>query len=346
MTTLYKTNPLEDPRWEAFVQRHPRASVFHTAAWLEALRRTYAYEPTVLTTSSPNGDLTNGIVFCQVRSWLTGNRLVSLPFSDHCEPLLDDIGQYREFSEWLRMECRLRGYKFVELRPLSTIQDPSGLQPSQSYCFHELDIRASLEQIFQGLHKDSIQRRIRRAERERISYESGRSNQLVDDFFQLLLITRRRHQLPPQPRSWFRNMVECMGTNIDIRLARKNGSPIAAVLSLCNGTSVIYKYGCSDEHFHNLGAMPFLFWRLIEESKASGAERIDFGRSDLDNEGLLAFKDKFGAKRQLLTYYRYPSMGKAKMVTKPGSQAIRHLFSVLPDIVVSTAGRVLYRHIG
>jgi len=48
--------------------------------------------------------------------------------------------------------------------------------------------------------------------------------------------------------------------------------------------------------------MPFLFWRLIEESKASGAERINFGRSDLDNDGLITFKDRVGARRKLLSY--------------------------------------------
>lgn len=344
MSTVYTTNPLEDPRWDALLQRHTRASVFHTTAWLEALRRTYGYEPIVLTTSGPKGELTNGLVLCQVRSWLTGYRLVSLPFSDHCEPLLDDIG--REFLDRLRMESRLGDFKFVELRPLSTIHPDRGLQPCDSYCLHELDVRPSLDQIFRGLQKDSIQRKIRRAERERLSYESGRSNQLVDEFFRLLLITRRRHQLPPQPLLWFKHLVECMGTRVNIRVARRQNTPIAAILSLRYGSSVIYKYGCSDEHFHNLGAMPFLFWKLIEESKASGAESIDLGRSDLDNEGLLTFKDRLGAKRRSLTYYRYPSVQKPPVMKTRGSQTIRRCFSILPDALLSTAGRLLYRHIG
>jgi hypothetical protein len=29
------------------------------------------------------------LVFCRVRSWLTGRRSISLPFSDHCEPLVE-----------------------------------------------------------------------------------------------------------------------------------------------------------------------------------------------------------------------------------------------------------------
>jgi hypothetical protein len=347
MTEVYKLDPLRDPRWAAFIQNHQRASVFHTPGWLEALRRTYCYEPMVFTTSAPDCHLTNGIVFCKVDSWLTGKRLVSLPFSDHCEPLLHDVEDGPLFTEWLQTEYVRRGYKFIELRPLLAKQDQnSGFQASQSYWFHELDIRASLEQIFHKLHKDSIQRRIRRAEREALSYESGRSNKLVDDFFRLMLMTRKRHQLPPQPRSWFTNLVACMGPALTIRLARREGVPIAAMLSLSHRSSVIYKYGCSDERFHNLGAIPFLFWKLIEESKTLKAETIDFGRSDLNNEGLVTFKERFGTSKRMLTYYRYPSTANMTLATERGPQAIRHLFSILPDAVVSTAGRVLYRHIG
>jgi lipid II:glycine glycyltransferase (peptidoglycan interpeptide bridge formation enzyme) len=135
-----------------------------------------------------------------------------------------------------------------------------------------------------------------------------------------------------------------MGTNLQIRVARKSGTPIAAILSLRHRASVTYKYGGSDERFHNVGAMPFLLWRLIEESKETGAETIDLGRSDLDNAGLIRFKDQFGASRRSLDYYRYPEsvIGEARW----GTNTMRHLVSKLPNTVVCAAGRVLYRHMG
>ena len=243
------------------------ASAFHKRGWLEALTRTYGYESLLLTSAPAGKPLSDGIVLCRVSSWITGTRLVSLPFADHCEPLLNDLDECREFMNWLRAECDRQQWRYVELRPLLAAQDAGhGLQPSRSYCFHELDLRPSLEQIFRGWHKDSIQRRIRRAERERFSYEAGRSEQLVDEFYRLLPITRRRHQLLPQPRTWFRNLVNCMGDGIEIRLARKNGALIPAMLTLRHRLTVVYKQWCSDEKFHRLGGMPFLFWRLIEES--------------------------------------------------------------------------------
>jgi hypothetical protein len=118
------------------------------------------------------------------------------------------------------------------------------------------------------------------------------------------------------------------------------------LLTLRHRGHVIYKYGCSDGAFHQLGGMPFLFWKLIEESKTTGAECIDFGRSEMDNEGLVTFKDKFGTTKRTLTYYRYPQTRKQTAGSWGDSQLARRMFSILPDGVLSVAGKVLYRHIG
>ena len=55
--TTYTINPLVDPRWPDFLRRHPNASVFHSPGWLDALQRTYGYEPVVYTTSPPGTEL-------------------------------------------------------------------------------------------------------------------------------------------------------------------------------------------------------------------------------------------------------------------------------------------------
>jgi CelD/BcsL family acetyltransferase involved in cellulose biosynthesis len=344
---LYTLDPLLDGRWDELVASHPRASVFHQASWLKALAGTYGYRPMVLTSTPPGKPLADGIVFCEVRSWITGRRLVSLPFADHCEPLLQEAGWTSEFAEWMRGECRQHGWKYIEIRPL--VWQPSSDYPfvaGQSFWYHTLSLEPSVEQLFRGMHRNCMQRRIQRAEREHLSYEKGCSEVLLNDFYRLLMITRRRHRLLPQPRAWFRNLIDCMGSHIEIRLVRKGSTPIAAILTLSHRQTMVYKYGCSDEKYHALAGMPFLFWKLIEESKAAGAEHIDFGRTDLDNKGLIEFKDRFGGARQRLTYLRYPESAAGGGVVASYLPVTRSLFAVLPDALSSVAGRLAYRHIG
>jgi len=137
-----------------------------------------------------------------------------------------------------------------------------------------------------------------------------------------------------------------MGDNVDVRLARKNGVPVAAILTLRHGSNVVYKYGCSDAGLHKLGGMPFLLWRLIEECKAAGAQTIDFGRSDLNHEGLIVFKDRLGARKTLLTYYRHTSKTRSQEAAPWESQRLRKMISSLPEALLSQASRVFYKHLG
>ena len=340
-------NPLLDRRWDDFATRHPRGTVFHQRAWIEALVRTYGYEPAVLTTAQAGEPLRNGILLCRVSSWMTGTRLVSLPFADHCELLLEDYEEFLEFSNWLREECRRKEWSYVETRSLSGGEGTgSAFEPERSYWFHELDLEPGTDEIFRRMHHNSFRRKIRRAEREKVGYEVGRSPQLLDEFYQLLLMTRRRHQFLPQPRSWFENLIDGFGDNLQLSLARKNGQPIAAMMTLWHPSQIVYKYGCSDERFHNLGGMPFLFWKLIEEGKQRGIGKIDLGRCDLENNGLCLFKDRLGAQKRRLTYHRYTNRERGIAFTPSNSHRFRELSSFLPDLVLTTAGRLLYRHLG
>jgi len=344
---IHVIDPLRDERWEELAALHPSASAFHQRGWLEALARTYGYKPFALTSAAAGERLRDALVLCRVSSWLTGTRLVSLPFADHCEPLLKDPNDLPEFMIWLRRECDRRRWRYVEFRPLAYPADAEYSVPSDvDYCFHELDVTGTEEQVLRTMHKNSFRRKIRRAEREQLSYEVGRSDQLLDEFYHLIVLTRRRHQLLPQPRAWFRNLVQCMGENVQIRLARKNSRAIATVLALRHGRSVIFKYGGSDARYHNLGGMPFLFWKLIQESKASGVEKIDLGRSGWDNPGLIVFKDRIGANRRSLTYFRHRNPESRTAKAALGFLARWRMIFSLPDAALSLAGKVLYRHMG
>lgn len=350
MPAAYHIDPIEDVRWIRLLEEHPNASVFHTPGWLRALKRTYGYEPIAFTTSQPGMSLSNGVVFCQVKSWVTGSRLVSLPFSDHCQPLVDSSVSFESLLSAIHAEAQDGRWRYIELRPRvsqSAVLDCGANMPvGEQFFFHCLDLQRDTNSLFLGFHKSCIQRKIRRAEREDLSYESGRSSHLLSKFYRLLVRTRRRHQLPPQPIVWFENLVDCLGESLTIRVVSKDGQPIASIMTLGFKTSLVYKYGCSDERFHNLGGMPLLFWSAIQEARQSGYQELDFGRSELDNEGLVQFKGHFGADCSHLTYYRSPAAPIGGLARNWGNRATRHVLSRVPDSVLVPVGNLLYRHLG
>jgi hypothetical protein len=346
---VYSVDPISDPRWRELVLSHPLASVFHTVPWLESLEHTYGYKPVAFTSSSPNGKLENAAVFCRVQSWLTGQRLVSLPFSDHCDPLCRSLEEFNLLLHYLQATFDRKEWKYVEVRPVNarfaTITGGFGFLSTQKYFLHRIDLQPDIDCIFKSLDKDSIQRRIRRAERAQLSEESGRTERLLKDFYSLLVITRSRHKVPPQPYVWFQHLARNFGDALEIRLAYKESTPVAAILTLRFKDTVYYKYGGSDTTFNHLGATPLLLWRAVAQAKSTGAAEFDLGRTDRDNPGLIAFKDKWGSRSQPLVYLRF-----SDRPTATGDEwklrMLKHVFARMPARLLEATGNLIYRHIG
>jgi hypothetical protein len=343
---VYCFNPLHDARWPDFVEAHPKASAFHTTEWLRLLERAYDYEPVVYTTSAPGALLINALIFCRINSWLTGRRLVSLPFSDHCEPMVENLAELQRLLEAPLEEQQKGQWKYVELRPVTSAYANGVEKCVEEYEFHRLDLQPRLDDLYQKFDGDSIRRRIQRAQSAGLTIEAGRSPELLEEFYDLHVVTRRRQKLPPHPKFWFQHMLNCLGQMVTIRVARKAGRPIAAILTIENQRTFTYKYGCSDARFHNLGGMPFLFWNMIQSAKAAGHTQLDMGRSRVENHGLVTFKDHWGTSRQKLVYMRYPPH---KDITDGHTYPLRiakMVFGSCPNRILRAIGCLLYPHIG
>jgi len=272
-----------------------------------------------------------------------------LPFSDHTDLLLEHQSDLSSLLTLLEQGQADGKWKSVELRPLDhgkRFADWANFQDGANYVIHRLDLRPCLHELFQGLHKDSIQRKIHRARREGLRYEEGRSDSLLHEFYLLTMITRRRQALPPPPFVWFRNVVDCLGEQVKIRVARSGDRAIAAILTLFYKDTLIYKYGGSDERFHNLGAMPFLIWRAIEDGKQRGVSELDLGRSDIDNIGLITFKNRFGATQSRVTYKKFPGSKGERGKQNWQLQVAKRVFAAMPERMLVLAGKLLYPHIG
>lgn len=346
-------NPLDDPRWIQFLREHPRASVFHSSAWLDAIRRTFGHRPLAVTTTPAGVPLQNALVFFCIESWLTGRRLVSLPFSDHCDPLLDRSGPLPILLGALQDHLTRERFRFLEIRPTQVLDFGSArVQPAHAYCFHEIDLSPNLDTLFHNFHKSSTQRAIRRAEREGLQYAEGQSDSLLNSFFHLMLGMRRRHFTLPHPKKWFQNLIHTFGPALKIRVALYRDTPIASILTLRFKNTLVYKYGASDPAYHRFGGMHLLYWQAIQEAKRDGLTTFDLGRSDLDDAGLITFKEHWGARQFPLTYYRLtggsPFAQQSQQPADAGwpSRFAKRLLPRLPDRLLCSISNVASRHLG
>jgi GNAT acetyltransferase-like protein len=337
-------DPLTDPRWRTIVERHPAAGIFHTPEWLLALQRTYRYQTLAYVGLGFRDEIICGIPFCKVRSLITGRRLVSLPFSDHCQPLVSNADELNELLSAVQSDVRRQRLNYVEIRPISDEPPVGELQETSESTLHRLDLSRGEKTLLNGFHKSCILRKLR--SEDALSYAEDRSDRFLAAFYRLLVLTRRRHQIPPQPFAWFKHLRDCMGEALSVHLALKDEIPVASIVTLSFKHVLTYKYSCSDSAYNADGGTIRLMWRVIRNSAARGALELDLGRSDLDNSGLIAFKNRWGSVQTRLLYFRYPAACKTAIRPSPIALAAKRLLTRMPDRLFTAVGGLLYRHVG
>jgi len=134
-----------------------------------------------------------------------------------------------------------------------------------------------------------------------------------------------------------------------VLLAVHESKVVAGSLFLKLGKGIHYKYNASDPDI--LGKITpnhSLTWQAIVKGCSEGCESIDFGRTSPDNEGLMRYKEMWGARCLDAPYYYYPAIRGAVSTEESG---LRYklgtgLWKKLPDFVVEKLGPRLYKHMG
>ncbi len=338
-------NPLDQPGWDDLLMTHKESTIFHTVAWARVLYESYGYDPTYITiTDGP--DLLALIPLMDVRSFLTGRRGVSLPFTDCCDPLMMDDAPFPEIIDDLIEYGRRAKWRYLELRTGRPL--PANIPASALFHGHLLDISGSEKSIFTGL-RDSTRRNIKKSEKEGVVVTISGSEDSLREFYRLNCMTRRDHGLPCQPYVFFENIYShIIDKNLGVvALAAKEGKNIAGAVFFHFGDRAIYKYGASDRNYLQLRSNNLVMWKAIQRYRDLGYQCFDFGRTEGENTGLLQFKRGWGASEYPINYCKYDFRQSAFVADHSKVTGWHnHIFRRMPIPLLKLAGSVLYRHVG
>jgi len=343
---LEVVDPGRVPGWDDLLSRHPDATIFHTAAWARVLSETYGYLPAYFTLIE-NDQIVGLLPFMEIRSWITGTRGVSLPFTDTSAPILPNGVGFEEAMTQVISLAESRRWETVEIR--AHVPGMGHLPASAEYLSHDLDLTAGEESLF-SRYRSNVQRNIRKAEREGIVVSEDNTAHGLREFYRLNCLTRREHGLPPQPLRFFENLrahvlEEGFGT---LLLARYGGKAVAGAIFLHFAGKAVYKYGASDRRHQELRPNNLIFREGIRDLCGKGVRTLSFGRTDLHHEGLRQFKLSWGATEKTLRYVKYDMPSRSYLSTKKFQEAnpFECTLSKLPVPVLRLIGHIAYRHVG
>lgn len=337
-------DPTITAEWDELILSFPSYSFFHSSDWAKVLKETYNFKPNYLKFTE-SGRTKAIIPLMEVDSFFTGRRIISLPFSDFCEPLISGSVNLKHVRHKVIDYSKEKGFKSLELRDSEVHVDNSIIIPAGFQ--HILDLSFSEEQLFKRL-SDNTRRNIKKANNNRVSFEINNSPSALEDFYIMNCYTRRRHGLPPQPLKFFRNLYDFVLTKNKgfISISKYNGKSIAAAIFLLIGQKALYKYGASLIEYQNLRPNNLLMWESIKYLKAQGFNELNFGRTELENIGLRRFKLGWGTEEKILNYYQYQLGKNSKINTSTRSLSQRKLpLHRFPIFLLRIIGKFLYKHI-
>ncbi|MBW2661165.1 MAG: peptidoglycan bridge formation glycyltransferase FemA/FemB family protein [Deltaproteobacteria bacterium] len=338
-------NPVSDPNWNNLVVSCNGYTPFHVSGWCRALEESYQYQPLYISMLN-HGKIQECLPIMEVRSILTGKRGISLPFTDYCEPILSNNGLWDKIFRIVVKIGKEKGWRYIELRDIKFL--PAHIPPFVSYYGHTLDLTQGSDKVFSKF-RCSTRRNIKKAIKEGVEAEIFNSIEALREFYRLNCMTRKRHGLPPQPFYFFKKLFEHMISKNQgfIVLCSHGGENIAGAVFLHFCKKAVYKYGASDVAHQNLRANNLVMWKAIEWYSQNNFETFCFGRTEIDNKGLLQFKSGWGAEERIINYYRY-DLKKEKFVAgaKNGAGFSHGVFSRMPIPLLRIAGALLYRHVG
>jgi hypothetical protein len=337
-------DPVRTPGWDHLVALHRDASCFHTSAWAKVLYRSYGHRPFYLQFSCGRR-LAALVPLMEVRSPVTGPRGVCLPFSDACEPLIFDQGMMGLVRAELLHFTRERRWKYLEIRGSKSFELAS--EETANFYGHTLDLRSGTKELASRF-ASPVRRAIRKAERSDVKARVVHNRQAIGDFYRLHVQTRRRHGLPPQPASFFQNIYnEIIKPGLGFTVvAERRSRPVAAAIFFRFGKNALYKFGASDKKFQELRANNLVMWEGIQSLAQTGAEKLHFGRTECENDGLRRFKLAWDTKEETIDYFRVDPAGRP-VLTSPCSKFGFHkrIFGTLPLVLNRLAGSIIYPHL-
>jgi CelD/BcsL family acetyltransferase involved in cellulose biosynthesis len=327
----------------ATIADHRFASLFTSPPWVEAVGR--GFDLCIEAATRRNGAGSDAAIpFCRV-SDLRGDRVVCLPFSDYCDPLVEDDGCWQQLIApilALGVPVTLRC-----LRNRVPLEDQRFARVGAAL-WHAIDLTRTEDDLWAGLDAAARQN-VRKARRGGVVVRSGSSLEDVRVFHRMHCHVRKsKYRLLAQPLAFFESLHAAFAPagRLMVLLAEAEGSVIAGILFLEWRDTLYYKFNASVDL--RLRPNDLLVWEGMRLGRERGLARLDFGLSDAAQPGLVRYKSKFATEAGEISFLRWQPRDFADPRAELAGRTLQRVTELLtdplvPDDITRAGGDALYR---
>ena len=348
-------DPTNDLRWDEFVGRHPLGWICHLSGWGQALERSFKHIKGhyLAILDEKDTHILSALPLFEVRSWLTGDRLVSVPFSSLSDPLITSSEDFEilmdealELAETLNI-TRIQ----IKTRAANALIWDERLTSTYFYKHHYLSLEPEPEKLLKTFNRTCIRQKITRAAKNNLILRRAEGKSDLGEFYHIFSMTQKRLGLPPLPYTYLLSLWDVFGQtdNVVVFLAEKDGQVIAGIVLFLFRNRASLEMAGWDEAYQSVCPNHFLYWEAIKFARENGCSIFDFGRTSPNNHGLMKFKKYWGTHVVDLPEYEYPARTGEKRMAPDKSiryRLVRALCQKAPESAYERLGQFCYRHLG
>ncbi|MDJ0911044.1 MAG: FemAB family PEP-CTERM system-associated protein [Woeseiaceae bacterium] len=331
----------DEDRWDAFVESSPAGTFFHLSGWQHIVRDSLGH-PTWYLYCERDGDILGVLPLAQVKSFLFGNALISLPFLVYGGVVSSDPEAEALLIEAACEKARELRVDHLELRN----RKPSG---------RDWATKSQYVSFSKAIDPDPEKNLMAIPRKQRAMVRKGIKAGLVAErdedarrLYDALLPCKRNLGTPFFNRRYLQSIVDEFGERVEITTITRNGDTVCSVMSFRFRNEVLPYYGGGGDAARIYKGNDFMYWAVMEQACKDGVEIFDYGRSMVDT-GAYRFKKHWGFEPRPLSYEFFLVESETLPNLNPSNPRYQRLISIwkkLPLAVADLIGPPVARRLG
>jgi len=326
------TGPCENAAaWDAYVEAHPQASNYHRWLWKQVIEKTYGHR-TFYLAAHDQGEVRGVLPLVEMKSWLWGRFLVSMPFCSYGGVLASSTPA-REIllrkAEEIATESQA---DYIELRQGDVLANR--WQSSTGKVCMKVALPASSEVLF-GTLSSRLRNKIRGAGKQGLRAFWGKE-ELLDEFYSVFSCNMRNLGTPVYPRRWFENFLKSAGSSTQILVVRDGHQPVATTWVTTFRGEAELPWIASTPEARGKYSTVFLYWKALEWATEKGYRCVDLGRCT-PGSGTQRFKAQWPCEENSLPWNYWTQQGKSLPQLRPDNPRFRLAIAVWKHLPLGVA---------
>jgi len=292
--------------WDEALKNFPGATVFHTPAWMDVIHKGFGFAPRFAYLAGANGSVRALVPLFRAGGWARPVRWLNLPQGCAADPLAADEADAARLVALVASAAVAEGCSAVILRSSRRLETtvPEGweMRREDPVVRHVIDLTGAHD-VATLPHIQSGQKRIYRRVGRRLTASGTKVRVVTRD--EIGAFTRaahhillRRHGHVGPPVKFFDALLEFLPGSTRILLAcPQSGPALAFSVMAMNSFSSHLLHGAGLPADEGIDAFRFCIGLQIDAAIRAGLAELDFGESGPQQEGLIYFKETWGAQR-------------------------------------------------